>query len=250
MWHPEPFVKHPIPRDSSAHRGGGGPVALVQPAPLRPARPDRAHLGSGHGALAGHRRRAGHAGGPGVVRALRARAARGAGRRGDRNPGHSQRTAPPDRARPVHPRPGRAGAHRPSGERRTDPAVHPDHRLPPDPPPAGAGAILPGVPGPHRSAPRPVAGHRRRHPGGAGAIAGGGVARVPERAGAREPAIRRAGAGHRYRAASHSGAATGAAGIVRSSGGTCRAGGVRWRGAALRPRLHHGVVSLRAEPAG
>ena len=106
------------------------------------------------------------------------------------------------------------------------------------------------VPGPHRPAPRAAAGHRRRDPGGAGAIAGGGVAAVPERAGAGEPAVRRAGAGHRYRAAPHSGPATGAAGAVRRCGAPGGGGGIRRRGAALRPRLHHGVVPLRAEPAG
>ena len=74
------------------------------------------------------------------------------------------------------------------------------------------GAILPGVPGAHRPAPRPAARQRRRHPRRAGAIAGGGVARLPRRAGAREPAIRRAGAGHRHRAAAHPGAAAGTAG--------------------------------------
>ena len=68
-----------------------------------------------------------------------------------------------------------------------------------------AGAILPGIPGHHRSASRAVARHRRGHSGGAGADAGGRVVPVPERARAREPAVRRAGAGHRYLAAAHSG---------------------------------------------
>ena len=71
-----------------------------------------------------------------------------------------------------------------------DPALHPDHRLPPDPPAPGAGAVFRRVPRAHRSAPRASAGHRQRDQGGAGAAAGRGVAAVPERAGAGEPAVR------------------------------------------------------------
>ena len=212
MWHPEPFVKHPIPatRPPTAEEAARSRWF----SPLRAGRLELrgAHLGSGHGPLARHRRRAGHARGPGLVRALRARAARGAGGRGDGHPRHPERAAAPDRRRPVHPRPDRAGAHRPRGERRTNPPLHPDHRFPPDPPPAGARAILPRVPGRSptgtarccRGATRPSGtrwrGCRRRS--GPDYL---------ERARAREPAVRRAGAGHRHLAAAHPRAAARAA---------------------------------------
>ena len=138
MWHPEPFVKHPIPSTDP-------PTAEEAARSLwfSPLRSGRLELRERTWVPAMVPWRATDDGlvTPEVlalVRALRARAARRAGGRGDRHPGHSQRAAAPDRGRPVHPRPGGAGAHRASGERRTDAAVHPDHRLPPDPPPAGA----------------------------------------------------------------------------------------------------------------
>ena len=71
-----------------------------------------------------HRRRAR------LVRALRRRAARRDRRRGDRHPRHPERAAAAHRRRPLHPGLARLVDAVRARERRAHEAVHPDHRLP------------------------------------------------------------------------------------------------------------------------
>ena len=213
MWHPEPFVKHPIPADASTHRRGGGPVALVQPAPRRPARPARSAPGS----------RPWCRGGPPTTGWSRRRSSRGTS---------ASRADSPARWWSRRPASGTFRADRCSGSGTTGSSPAWPSWCAPS---VGRAADAPGSssrsstssgsaagPSPeryfreylvltdrHRAL---LPGTRRRHPRRAGAIAGGGVARLPERARAREPAVRRARAGHRHRAAAHPGAAAGPAG--------------------------------------
>ena len=217
MWHPEPFVKHPIP---PTHPPTADEAARsLWFSPLHAGRLDLAERtwvpamvpwrATDDGfvtpeVLAWYERFA--RGQPGAPRG-----------RGDRHPRRAERPAAPDRARPLSPglaelvRTVRAAS---GGRTRLFIQIIDFLRIRRRPEPE---RFFREFLVHHRPAPRWSGCEPRRRGSDdeirerAGATAGDGVARVPERARAGEPALRRARAGHRHRPAAHPRPAAGAA---------------------------------------
>ena len=142
------------PADPAAQCGRREPLALVQPHPGRAAGPGRAHLGAGDGALARHRRRLSSL--PTCSPGTSASPAASRARWWSRRPGFA--TSPAARCSgsgttascPASP----SWSARCGGRAGADPALHPDHRLPPDPAPARARTVLRAFLALDRPAPR------------------------------------------------------------------------------------------------
>ena len=183
--------------------------------------------------------------------------ARRARRRGDRHPRRAERAAAAHRPRPLPARARGAGRDRPARERRAHAALHPDHRLPRHPAPARSGRPSSAAswrsPTRHREALAGAAGAslaRRRRRGRARArcspLPDEELAARPRRARARGAALRLPRAGHRHGPAPHPRAAAGAARPLRRRRRRAERGRLRRRRAALRPRLHDGLLPLGA----
>ena len=136
-----------IPETRWPTRGRGRALAPLSARPCRPARARKPDVGAGDGAVARDRRRLRHARRSRLVRALRRGAAGRARRRGDRHPRRPERAAAAHRPRPLRAR-ACASSSRPCARASggADAALHPDHRLPLRQAPARAGEVLRALP--------------------------------------------------------------------------------------------------------
>ena len=142
---------------SGADRRRGGRLAAVFARRGRPGFAAPAHLGSRHGAVAGHRGWLRHRGRDRLVRAFCPRHAWRHRGRGDRHPRRAERAPLEDRSRSLLAGPYAPGGSGAAGERRAHAPLHPAHRFSCHPPPARSEEILRTVSCRHRPASRRAA---------------------------------------------------------------------------------------------